>query len=728
MGNIRDIWGYPAFIHSELLFEDAIKMALSKRMSIDEFMAGVLPDLISERDVLSEKSHHLYQRQNDAMMYVDEQYKTIKERLDASHLDLSANWRDIIMLITGVENTHNAFYSWAIANNQAYSSLQLHKKRVFCHLLKILLTMRYQQDPKDLSLDEFESVEAKALFDTSMKSCSAIQKAIGVDDQSLFKNFFMTDAEFKRLQEFTLLSPKASGAGYLLADEIIIQFCLIKIAAVKISLINYITDPKNIDAYFMSRQVQECAQVLFPTIDMTGGLARKAMVFSSLEVFESSIKQPIIEGLKKCLEQYHGGHRSLLKGLIASIEKASTFSSIQILRLLEACASKSELVPRKGKNESRLKTVLILLIDAIQNNSIASSLVDIGDTCSIGGNLLSQLSSAISTIADSTQQVVEATLQPVSNVIAESAQNVVQALQQPSLMVQKKLRALSKSSHSFFGPSLRLDNEGGEPPVPDSSMRRNNVAPHSFVFSQPNECDGRYLLTPSGKQRLDMEASAAQSSEGVCVYSAFGVNQNEVVMLLVNGDAALHLIMKPLLLEALSQRAFYEDLLSNAFVTCTQEESIKSVDVLVREPTVMMSLINRYAKNNAIDAGGIHPSILQAVAHFKKIELHLWSRRGDADLVPLCLGANNYGCYQPKGPGLVCRVDLLADNTLHFKQLQLNEIAEVRVSKRADDVDDVHVFVEKKVSSENLDDSDCDDGIEERLGVVPVSLMSNIKP
>jgi len=188
--------------------------------------------------------------------------------------------------------------------------------------------------------------------------------------------------------------------------------------------------------------------------------------------------------------------------------------------------------------------------------------------------------------------------------------------------------------------------------------------------------DGLVNTTGSKKNRVGNTKSGyiryKVASDGNCGYTAFGITRQKAFTLLIEHLDEIKTILKPAILEQLSEEKFGTFLKERKAGDPTtpihlQTEQHEGYAAL---PAVIRAFLAYDVSLGRIDAGWAHPLTLQALAHIQKIELHLW-RLSPNQALQLHRGAGyDYAIYQPPG-GSTQRTDLLFINGNHFERLEL---------------------------------------------------------
>lgn len=122
---------------------------------------------------------------------------------------------------------------------------------------------------------------------------------------------------------------------------------------------------------------------------------------------------------------------------------------------------------------------------------------------------------------------------------------------------------------------------------------------------------------------------------GDCGYTAFGITRKQAYNLLKKSISKVEFLFWPVLREVLPTEEFYQYLIKEKAIQIyiTHEYIIENLEVFARNLNAMKAYIDYDIRDKKIDAGYVHPCILQALACIQNIELHLWVNE-EQKLVP----------------------------------------------------------------------------------------------
>lgn len=155
-----------------------------------------------------------------------------------------------------------------------------------------------------------------------------------------------------------------------------------------------------------------------------------------------------------------------------------------------------------------------------------------------------------------------------------------------------------------------------------------------------------------------------------CGYTAFGITRNDAAALLNNHLAMVIDYLRLPIQQALLTEEFPNYLLSTGVIN---REEYTAILQNPDEPIVNLAVFNAYinydVRDKRIDQGWAHPRVLQALAHIRGIELHMWELGRRNVLIPHHVGDEDYASNEIINPA--DRRDLLYINGNHFEQLEL---------------------------------------------------------
>jgi len=176
------------------------------------------------------------------------------------------------------------------------------------------------------------------------------------------------------------------------------------------------------------------------------------------------------------------------------------------------------------------------------------------------------------------------------------------------------------------------------------------------------------------------------AGDGDCGYTAFGITRKQAFEVVRNGLPEVVEILKPVIQEQLLMQDFIDYLkqhqqastaLVQAFThyqTAAQQGGHINDDIMqpLQRHASDLVIINGYIDydihDKRIDAGWPHPCVLQTLAHLQKIELYMWQKNSEGQLVP----HEYYPHYRsPHLSSAAQRTDLLFMNGNHFERLEL---------------------------------------------------------
>jgi len=192
------------------------------------------------------------------------------------------------------------------------------------------------------------------------------------------------------------------------------------------------------------------------------------------------------------------------------------------------------------------------------------------------------------------------------------------------------------------------------------------------------------------------------AGDGDCGYTAFGFTRQQAFELVRNELPEVVEILKPVIQEQLLIQAFIDYLeqhqqastaLVQAFAhyqVAAQQGSQINDDIMqqLQRHASDLVVINGYIdydiRDKRIDVGWSHPCVLQALAHLQKIELYIWQKNNEGQLVP----HEHYPHYRSSHLSFATqRTDLLFINGNHFERLEListeNSLQDVAASGSA---------------------------------------------
>lgn len=162
--------------------------------------------------------------------------------------------------------------------------------------------------------------------------------------------------------------------------------------------------------------------------------------------------------------------------------------------------------------------------------------------------------------------------------------------------------------------------------------------------------------------------------DGDCWYTAFGITRQEAYNLIVkniNSDDLVKLL-QPAVHEQLLMDSFFQYLKQKKVLNeqKTHKEIVENICKWEKDLSIISAYLEYDILNKRINAGWVHPGILQALAHLQKITLYIWQFDKDLKLVPHMQA--EYAQYKTKDSKEV--KNLLFVNGNHFDRLDLIDI------------------------------------------------------
>jgi hypothetical protein len=151
--------------------------------------------------------------------------------------------------------------------------------------------------------------------------------------------------------------------------------------------------------------------------------------------------------------------------------------------------------------------------------------------------------------------------------------------------------------------------------------------------------------------------------DGECGYTAFGIDRAEAYRMLSAQLDDIRELLAPVV---------HEQLLLDSFRRYLVERSITNSDEVLQSLSRRLDIISAYldydVKERRVDMGWAHPRVLQALAHVRGVELHIWVLGTHYELVPHKVGDEDYSVYTP--PNVSSRTDLVFVNENHFDRIE----------------------------------------------------------
>lgn len=215
--------------------------------------------------------------------------------------------------------------------------------------------------------------------------------------------------------------------------------------------------------------------------------------------------------------------------------------------------------------------------------------------------------------------------------------------------------------HSDIYPEL---DESGQASPLYSSKSSSSKSPNS-----PSIQEAVNQFAPQGQGYL----RHLVASDGDCGYTSFGITREYAASLLQEEIDSISNIIKVPTRGALLIEDFYNRLLKKKIVTVPYA-NIFNNDQLLEEYSINLQIQRAYiqydVKDKKIDSGYSHPAALQALAHIRNVEIHMWRLGERGVLVPHNTLEGNYAVYIPEN--IERRVDILFVNNNHFELLDLS--------------------------------------------------------
>ena len=162
--------------------------------------------------------------------------------------------------------------------------------------------------------------------------------------------------------------------------------------------------------------------------------------------------------------------------------------------------------------------------------------------------------------------------------------------------------------------------------------------------------------------------------DGDCGYTAFGVTRKQALSFLNEYlDEVSGLLQMSVSDAILTTPEFIEYLRGNQVIekNTTNKQVTAKLDQYSTNMAVLSAYIQYDVGEKKVDNGWAHPSVLQAIAHIRKIGLRIWRLGAQEQLVPHRGSGYDYGHYVPP-QGANEFVDLLFVNNNHFDRLTLS--------------------------------------------------------
>lgn len=179
------------------------------------------------------------------------------------------------------------------------------------------------------------------------------------------------------------------------------------------------------------------------------------------------------------------------------------------------------------------------------------------------------------------------------------------------------------------------------------------------------------LFTSGVKKNDSVKSEVRNSDQGYtryeiegdedCGYSVFGVTREKAVELLLANISNISHLIKTSVKQALLTDDFSRDLLLD-------KKDEQMLEAYSTDSAIQNAYIRYDVQHRRIDAGFSHPAVLQALAHIKHLEIHMWKLGENNVLVPHTM-EEDYSVYRPDR--VEGRVDLLFVNGNHFERLEL---------------------------------------------------------
>ena len=176
------------------------------------------------------------------------------------------------------------------------------------------------------------------------------------------------------------------------------------------------------------------------------------------------------------------------------------------------------------------------------------------------------------------------------------------------------------------------------------------------------------------------------SGDGDCGYTAFGITREYAFKLIRDKLPAVIEILKPVIQEQLLMQNFIDYLEQHKQASTALMQAFARYQTAAQQGgeinAEIMEQLQRHASDlvvgdgyitydicdKKIDAGWSHPCVLQALARLRQIELYIWKKSSEGQLIP----HEYYLHYRsPNLTSTIQRTDLLFINGNHFEKLRL---------------------------------------------------------
>lgn len=162
------------------------------------------------------------------------------------------------------------------------------------------------------------------------------------------------------------------------------------------------------------------------------------------------------------------------------------------------------------------------------------------------------------------------------------------------------------------------------------------------------------------------------ASDGNCGYTAFGITREDAAQLLINDINSVRDRVSFAAQQALLESPeFHRYLIRNQYISSdTSDDSISANrERYAQDVNFLREYINFDVRYGNIDAGWAHPSILQAIAQIRNIELRIWVL-GEQEVLTPHRREGHYDYYTANLENKNQRVDLLFIDGNHFERLE----------------------------------------------------------
>lgn len=226
------------------------------------------------------------------------------------------------------------------------------------------------------------------------------------------------------------------------------------------------------------------------------------------------------------------------------------------------------------------------------------------------------------------------------------------------------------------GVELRIWEAGAG----DSREKRLEKMPLYHVYLPPASAVRARMPKSEDSTFVESEAQGYRCHEvladGSCGYTAFGITRSDAHKLLSErvADLGSQGILRRAVRAALLTRNFFDYLRERGVIgsDVSHDTVIDSLGSYMSDLAVLQGYLDYDVREGRIDSGWAHPSVLQGLAFVRSLELRIWRRGSQGELLPHRGEMYDFSEYQPSSGVVNGRVDLLFSNGNHFERLEFS--------------------------------------------------------